>query len=132
MYAFPSSGVSVRHGLFALTATHALASQAVTIPNIPLSVQQSVKPMVMLAPDKEHRIMSRWLNPGFGLRVNAPKINDVAGTPQYFVEYLGNDFPCTPRDIDSPRNCSNYRITARSNPGPRCASIMLQSVFLAN
>ena len=132
MYAFPSSGVSVRHGLFALTATHALASQAVTIPKIPMTVQQSVKPMVMLAPDKDHRIMSRWLNPGFGLRVNAPKINDVAGTPQYFVEYLGNDFPCTPWDIVCFRNSSTSQISARSKPGARRASIMLQSVFLAN
>lgn len=75
---------------------------------------------------------SRWLDPGFGYWTNAPKINDIAGMPQYFVEYLGNNFPCTPGDNTSPTNCSHYRITARSNPGLGRASVVLQSIFLTN
>lgn len=75
---------------------------------------------------------SRWLAPGFNNWTNAPKVSDIAGTPQYFVEYLGNNFPCTPGDATSPANCSNYRITARSNTGPGRANVVLQSIFLTN
>lgn len=75
---------------------------------------------------------SRWLEPGFGHWVNAPKVNDIAGTPQYFVEYLGNTFPCTPGDTTSPASCTHYRITARSNPGQGRANVVLQSIFLTN
>ncbi|MGK0674477.1 MAG: PilX N-terminal domain-containing pilus assembly protein [Halothiobacillaceae bacterium] len=74
----------------------------------------------------------RWLDPRFSSWANAPKVNEIAGTPQYFVEYLGNNFPCTPGNATSPTNCSHYRITARSNLGPERARVVLQSIFLTN
>ena len=51
-----------RHGLLATTAALAFATQAVTIPNVPLSVQQSVKPMVMLVSGKDHRFFYEAYN----------------------------------------------------------------------
>lgn len=75
---------------------------------------------------------ARWLDPNFNSWTNASKVNDIAGTPQYFVEYLGSNFPCDPANPNSPTTCSNYRITARSHPGTGRASVMLQSVFLTN
>lgn len=55
-------GATVRYGLLAVSSTLALATQAVTIPNIPLSVQQSVKPMVMLVSGKDHRFFYEAYN----------------------------------------------------------------------
>lgn len=47
----------------------------------------------------------------------------------YFIEYLGNAFPCSPDNINSPATCKRYRVTARSNPGNGRAAVMLQSVY---
>lgn len=74
----------------------------------------------------------RWLNTAFNNWANAAKVDDLAGTPQYFVEYLGNNFPCNPEDVNSPATCSQYRITARSNPGAGRAQVILQSTYLTN
>lgn len=77
--------------------------------------------------------LARWLDPNFKNWVNAAKVNDLAGTPQYFVEYLGGNFPCNPADpTTSPANCAQYRITARSNPGTDRATVILQSIYLTN
>lgn len=50
---------------------------------------------------------------------------------QYMVEFLGATFSCH-KDIvtsDDPMNCKRYRITARSAPGNRYATVILQSVL---
>lgn len=49
-------------------------------------------------------------------------------TPQYFVEYLGDTFPCA---IDSAvsSTCLRYRITARANPSSERSTVMLQSIY---
>jgi type IV pilus assembly protein PilY1 len=52
----------IRNGLLIVAGALALASQAVTIPNTPLSVQQSVKPMVMLVSGKDHRFFYEAYN----------------------------------------------------------------------
>ncbi|MEO1750953.1 PilX N-terminal domain-containing pilus assembly protein [Thiofaba sp. EF100] len=75
---------------------------------------------------------ARWLDSTFNNWANAAKVNDLAGTPQYFVEYLGNNFPCNPEDATSQPNCAQYRITARSIPGANRAQVMLQSTYLTN
>lgn len=49
-------------------------------------------------------------------------------TPQYFIEYLGNTFPCA-QNASAATNCKRYRITARSNAGNDRAAVMLQSVY---
>lgn len=64
--------------------------------------------------------------------VSATSVNltDQAGTaPQYFIEFLGNNFPCDPSDASSPTGCARYRITARSQPGDGRAEVILQSVY---
>lgn len=61
-------------------------------------------------------------------------LNTQAGSaPQYFVEFLGNTFPCDPdaSKLSDPANlaCTRYRITARSQAGADRAEVMLQSVY---
>ena len=54
----------------------------------------------------------------------------LAVTPQYFVEYLGNSFPCRPGDPADTNDCKRYRITARSSDGTSGKTkVMLQSVY---
>jgi type IV pilus assembly protein PilX len=80
-------------------------------------------------PDKDCK--PRWLpDSGFTQWKNATvSLPALAGTPQYFIEYLGNTFPCSDGGTSDPMNCKRYRITARSNPGAGRASVMLQSVY---
>lgn len=50
--------------------------------------------------------------------------------PSYFVEYLGNTFPCRPEDPTSgATDCKRYRVTARANPGDGRAMVVLQSIY---
>lgn len=53
----------------------------------------------------------------------------VTVTPTYFIEHLGDGFPCNPNNIDSPAACKRYRVTACSNPGDGRAVVVLQSVY---
>ena len=58
-------------------------------------------------------------------------LGSLAETPQYFVEYLGGNFPC---NIDAPatgaQSCKRYRITARSGSGASGRStVILQSIY---
>lgn len=80
-------------------------------------------------PDKD--CPSRWLPAsGFTQWTDATvSLPEIAGKPQYFIEYLGNTFPCSDGGASDPKSCKRYRITARSNPGDGRASVMLQSVY---
>lgn len=53
----------------------------------------------------------------------------ISVIPDYFVEYLGNEFPCNPGDADAVYECKRYRITARVKGGAGRASVMLQSIY---
>ncbi|MFN3333379.1 MAG: pilus assembly protein [Caldilinea sp.] len=84
-------------------------------------------------PDKD--CTPRWLATNFYGWRYAPAVGtgSLMLYPQYFVEYLGNTFPCSPYlDCSQPANCNcfRYRITARSQAAGR-AQVMLQSVFAA-
>ncbi|MGQ9659627.1 MAG: pilus assembly PilX family protein [Thermochromatium sp.] len=77
-------------------------------------------------PDKD--CTPRWKASGFnGWR--AAGSMGVAGTPEYFVEYLGDTFNCADGGSTDPKNCRRYRITARSNPATERATVMLQSIY---
>ena len=82
-------------------------------------------------PDKDCTV--RWLDGSFNGWVNAAGLNlgNLAQTPQYFVEYLGGDFPC---NIDNPttgaQSCKRYRVSARSTGNGR-AAVILQSIYAA-
>ncbi|MBI5780283.1 MAG: pilus assembly protein [Rhodocyclales bacterium] len=81
-------------------------------------------------PDKD--CLERWQNSSFTQWVSATTVDlgDLSGnTPQYYVEHLGGNFPCTDGGATDPKNCNRYRITARSNPGTGRATVMLQSVY---
>lgn len=73
----------------------------------------------------------RWAMTGFSGWTNATvSLNIQAGaSPQYFVEFLGNAFPCDPSTPLVNATCARYRITARSQAGSDRAEVMLQSVY---
>lgn len=79
-----------------------------------------------------------WNNsaaPAGGLNLNA----NTGAAPRYFVEYLGNQFPCDPDDANACSggagaigcNCMRYRVTARSQPSGNNdrATVMLQTIY---
>lgn len=82
---------------------------------------------IPLAADK-----ARWLDDAFTLWKSLPAVGtgDLAVTPQYFVDYLGNNFECQPGDPSTSTDCKRFRITARSNDGTSGrSSVMLQSIY---
>jgi type IV pilus assembly protein PilX len=82
-------------------------------------------------PDKD--CPSRWeqtANFSAGWVGATVTLGSLAGaSPQYFIEYLGNNFDCTDGGPGDPKNCKRYRITARSQPGAGRAAVMLQSLY---
>ncbi|KAB2924389.1 MAG: pilus assembly protein [Dechloromonas sp.] len=84
-------------------------------------------------PDKD--CPNRWEDTGFAdwADVTGLSLSDqVAGTPQYFVEYMGGGFPCNPDKPSENLACSRYRVTARSaNPttAEGRATVVLQSIY---
>ncbi len=79
-------------------------------------------------PDKDCE--SRWEVTEFNGWIDAEvSLTLTSNAPQYFIEYLGNTFPCSDGSPSDPMNCKRYRITARSSPGQGRATVILQSVF---
>lgn len=75
--------------------------------------------------------VDRWNDASFSGWVNATPVGSasITVTPQFFIEYLGNTFPCQPNNLNAAIDCKRYRITARSNAGDGRASVMLQSMY---
>ena len=74
----------------------------------------------------------RWNQAGFTGWTNATSVtlNTQAGSsPQYFVEFLGNTYPCDPSQPLVNNTCARYRISARSQAGADRAEVILQSVY---
>lgn len=71
----------------------------------------------------------RWLDATFTEWTDAATVGagSLIVTPKYFVEYLGNTFPCGLSPTDPP-GCLRYRITAKVDGTDR-AGVMLQSVY---
>ena len=79
-------------------------------------------------PDKD--CDDRWYANGFNQWTTASaNVGDLAGAPDYIVEYLGGSFPCRNGGGSDPMNCKRYRITAISQPDPDRAAVMLQSIY---
>jgi len=74
----------------------------------------------------------RWLDTSFTDWSTSTAVvsGPVSLQPQYFVEYLGNTFPCSqnPDCSTQPCNCLRFRVTARAGEAGR-AQVMLQSVY---
>jgi type IV pilus assembly protein PilX len=77
----------------------------------------------------------RWISTTFNEWADATTVVHTTGmsiTPQYFVEYLGDTFPCS-LDTVAASNCRRYRITARAdadtNAGPGRGFVMMQSIY---
>ena len=84
------------------------------------------------AVDPTFHCEGRWNMTGFTGWVEATGVTlnaQAGGKPQYFVEFLGNTFPCNPNDASSPKDCARYRVTARSQAGTDRAEVILQSVY---
>jgi len=71
-------------------------------------------------------------DPSFNGWFSASAVSDIAGTPEYFVEYMGEapGWALCDREIPRHPNCMRprYRITARSTGDGR-ANVILQSSF---
>jgi type IV pilus assembly protein PilX len=80
-------------------------------------------------PDKD--CTDRWRDSTFTGWVNASGLGLttlVTTPPQYFVEYLGANYPCDVENPGSGALCKRFRITARSNAADR-SLILLQSIY---
>jgi type IV pilus assembly protein PilX len=98
--------------------------------NCPTAANNTCTGGLCATPDKD--CVPRWSDPSFAGWTNVPaEVSTLAGTPQYFVEYLGGNFPCTDGGSSDPKNCKRYRITARSDPnlGDGRAAVVLQSIY---
>ncbi len=75
----------------------------------------------------------RWLDTSFsGWQDGADVVSgSITVKPQYFIEYLGDTFPCRPNDLSAAVDCKRYRVTVRSNAGDGRADVMLQSIYAA-
>lgn len=71
----------------------------------------------------------RWLDSSFGSWTTASSTVTAVVTPQYFVEYLGDTFPCGFDPSTTGAACKRYRVTVRADVGAGRANVMLQSVF---
>jgi type IV pilus assembly protein PilX len=75
----------------------------------------------------------RWLDSAFTGWQSATAVasGPISVTPEYFIEYLGDSFPCQPNDLTGAVDCKRYRVTVRSNAGTDRAAVMLQSIYAA-
>jgi type IV pilus assembly protein PilX len=75
--------------------------------------------------------VQRWMDTAFTGWTNAAVVGtaQLVITPQYFVEYLGSDFPCNLNTTTISSNCKRYRVTARANPDSERSTVMLQTVY---
>lgn len=85
-----------------------------------------------LCSQPDNNCAARWLDNGFNNWTNANvTLGSLAGTPEFFVEYLGDGFPCDPADFTNNLQCKRYRITARSTTTSGKSLVMLQSIYAA-
>lgn len=83
-------------------------------------------------PVPKEGVMERADDPAFGGWHSATKVSDLAGTPQYFIEAMGDapGWPGCHLEMPVHPTCvrPRYRITARSSNDGR-AAVILQSSF---
>lgn len=99
---------------------------------VPTTTTCAVISGVMTCPTPAATDTPRWDDDSFASWTNLSAVGSgaLAITPQYFVEYLGNTFPCDPTDTVNNQICKRYRITARSAArGGSTTAVMLQSVY---
>jgi type IV pilus assembly protein PilX len=96
----------------------------------PTSGACSVIGSLQVCPPPAANSTPRWLDGATTWRASdSVGAGNLAVTPEYFVEYLGDVFPCRPGDAGDPVNCKRYRITARTGGGNGRANVTLQSVY---
>ncbi len=77
----------------------------------------------------------RWLSASFadwqaGSSITVGSTTTITIQPEYFVEYLGDSFPCVIDPGATTNNCKRYRVTARARPADgRAATVMVQSIY---
>jgi type IV pilus assembly protein PilX len=73
----------------------------------------------------------RWLDTSFASWTAGTAVGsgNLAITPDYFVEYLGNTYSCGFDPVASAKTCKRYRVTVRAAPGTGRAAVVLQSIY---
>jgi type IV pilus assembly protein PilX len=73
----------------------------------------------------------RWISTSFASWATGTPVGSgkLAITPTYFVEYLGNTFPCGFDPSTSAANCKRYRVTSRAKAADGRAAVTLQSIY---
>lgn len=74
--------------------------------------------------------IARWIDPTFDKWRTATAVGSDSFkiTPEYFVEYLGDGFPCRLDNASEP-SCKRYRVSARGKPAEDRSSVVLQSIY---
>jgi type IV pilus assembly protein PilX len=87
--------------------------------------------MVMVCGAPVATATPRWLDTTFTdwRPAIAVGTGSFAITPDYFIEYLGKNYPCGFDPVNSSPDCKRYRITVRAKPGGGRAAVTLQSIY---
>ena len=94
-----------------------------------------------ICPTPDPDCQPRWESSSFTgwVDANVALGSLVSSSPQYFIEYLGGEFPCDPYDLDPCKTipkgldckCKRYRITARDGATDR-ANVVIQTTYATN
>ncbi len=99
MSALKTIASALRWSTVGLTAALAFASHALVIPNVPLSVQQSVSPLIMLVAGKDHRFFYEAYNDASD--IDGDGVLDVRYKPSITYFGLFNSALCYTHNNDS-------------------------------
>lgn len=85
---------------------------------------------VMVCGDLVAATVPRWISSSFTSWTAASSVGSttLVITPDYFVEYLGGNFPCSLSNV-APSTCKRYRVSVRAKAGSDRASVILQSIY---
>jgi type IV pilus assembly protein PilX len=86
-------------------------------------------PQLMICGAPATNTTPRWLDNSFSSWTASPTTVTSVVSPQYFIEYLGDTFPCSTDPSASAALCKRYRITVKADAGAGRANVMLQSVY---
>lgn len=131
MNAFKQLAMAARWGAVGLSAAFAIASHALTIPNVPLSVQQSVSPLVMLVAGKDHRFFYEAYNDASD--INGDGVLDIRYKPSITYFGLFNSSLCYSHNLDSTNNGLFSPVaTTTEADAYRCTSTALSPKWSGN
>ncbi len=110
------------------------SGRPILAPGTACSDQGIGSPQLRLCGSLVTATVPRWIDSSFISSISGWKDATTVGTgslaitPQYFVEYLGDGFPCR---LDDPTSsgCKRYRVSARPKPIGDRAALVLQTIY---